>query len=258
MMALGPAATPPKGFVEFCERSSAECGVGQAELKIMTAEVARQPASPAAAAIQYDWSEVFAKARAGQAPSAPRPMLIKAVRTTSVAAPAATLQPASTPLADGQAEAAAPLAFTPDLWKLITETNDRVNRAIAQRPDIQVYGVAEYWNNPLEHGLNAGDCEDFVLEKRHGLIAAGVPATALSIAVVTTPRGETHAVLLVATSRGEFVLDSLTAWVLPWDKTPYRWRERQVAGSAPRWAMAATDPTSPTAPAPALLFASLR
>jgi predicted transglutaminase-like cysteine proteinase len=62
-----------------------------------------------------------------------------------------------------------------------------------------------------------------------------VPAEALSIAIVETRWGETHAVLLLASDRGEFVLDSLSPWVSRWDRVDYRWRERQARGGAFDW-----------------------
>ena len=142
-------------------------------------------------------------------------------------------------------------ALTPDLWAQINRVNAAVNRAIVRRTDIDTYGQAEVWATPLAAGVNFGDCEDYVLEKRRALMAAGVPAPALSIAVVTTSRGEQHAVLLIDTQAGEYVLDNLTPWVLPWRKTSYQWRERQVAGSPARWASARL-PIEP------LLLASLR
>ena len=77
--------------------------------------------------------------------------------------------------------------------------------------------------------------KDYVLEKRRALIAEGVPAANLSIAIVKTPRGETHAVLLVATDRGELVLDSLSDWIQPWWKVRYTWISRQAPGQQLSW-----------------------
>jgi predicted transglutaminase-like cysteine proteinase len=132
--------------------------------------------------------------------------------------------------------ASGPLVLNQDLWNEVRSVNDRVNRAILRRSDKELYGVDENWTLPLETGVNAGDCEDFVLEKRRALLEAGVPQSALSIAVVTTYRGVSHAVLLLSTDRGDYVLDSLTPWILPWAKTDYHWEERQVAGSTEQWA----------------------
>jgi predicted transglutaminase-like cysteine proteinase len=134
-------------------------------------------------------------------------------------------------------------AMTAALWSQLNRINDKVNRQIVRRADIQTYGVLDRWATPLAAGDNLGDCEDYVLEKRRALIAAGLPASALSIAVATTSWGESHAVLLVATDQGDYVLDSLTPWILPWRKASLTWRERQVAGAPFRWAMVNTSLT---------------
>jgi predicted transglutaminase-like cysteine proteinase len=217
-MALGAATPPPSGFVAFCRVQPDACGATAADLEAMDQAVRTAERASAVAAIRFDWSGVF-----GQTPPAP----------------------SSSP-----ASAAGP-AMTPQLWTRINRVNARVNRAIVRRTDADTYGRSEVWATPLASGAGFGDCEDYVLEKRRSLLAEGLPATALSIAVVITPRNERHAVLLVDTDAGEYVLDNLTPWVLPWNKTSYQWRERQVAGSAGRWA-------SPAGAAQSLLLASLR
>lgn len=128
------------------------------------------------------------------------------------------------------------IRLTPTTWAQINKINRKVNRAITSRTDLETYGQSEVWATPLGDAQRFGDCEDYVLEKRRALIAAGFPPKALSIAVVLTPRKERHAVLLVNGEEGEYVLDNLNSWVTPWDKTEYLWRERQVAGSANHWA----------------------
>ncbi|HEY8618279.1 transglutaminase-like cysteine peptidase [Phenylobacterium sp.] len=140
-----------------------------------------------------------------------------------------------------------------ELWASLNRVNASVNRAIVRRTDLEAYGVDEIWNTPIELGLKYGDCEDYVLEKRRALLAAGVPREALSIAVVTTARGESHAVLLVETQSGAYVLDNLSPWVMPWASTAYVWRERQVAGSSQHWAWA-----EPTPAAASFLLAAAR
>ena len=133
-------------------------------------------------------------------------------------------------------------ALTPALWSLISRVNDKVNRDITRRSDAEIYGVLDRWATPLAAGNRLGDCEDYVLEKRRALIAAGLPASALAIAVATTSWGETHAVLIVATDKGDYVLDSLTPWILPWRKANLTWRERQVGDSPFRWALVNVTP----------------
>jgi predicted transglutaminase-like cysteine proteinase len=117
-------------------------------------------------------------------------------------------------------------------WRMINRINRRLNREIRHVEDRDLHGQDDRWSLPVQA---RGDCEDFVLAKRAALIDAGVAAEALSIAIAETPRGEVHAVLLVATDRGEFVLDSLSPWVSRWDRVNYRWRERQVQGGSFDW-----------------------
>lgn len=137
---------------------------------------------------------------------------------------------------EGQSPAGGGYVLDQDGWRLANGINRRINRAIRHVDDDRLYGVADYWARPEDSGR--GDCEDFVLAKRAALIQAGVPATALSIAIVVTRWGESHAVLLLASDAGEYVLDSLNPWIARWDRVDYRWRERQRAGRPFDWVMA--------------------
>ena len=118
---------------------------------------------------------------------------------------------------------------------VVGKINTQVNHAIFGVRDSADYGVAEYWTTPLEEGRNTGDCEDYVLEKIRALTAAGVPRAALNIAAVTTASGEAHAVLLVTTGAGDYVLDNRTNVILRWNETGYQWDARQVGGQAFAW-----------------------
>lgn len=156
--------------------------------------------------------------------------------------------PPSTTTADGVAQADAGLAqpvattrpFSLDRagWRLVNGVNRRINRQIRRAVDAKTYGEEDYWTVPQGKG-GRGDCEDFVLAKRRALIDLGVPAAALSIAIVQTKWGESHAVLLVAAEQGEYVLDSLTPWISRWDRVNYVWRERQRPGRPFDWVQAA-------------------
>jgi hypothetical protein len=55
------------------------------------------------------------------------------------------------------------------------------------------------------------------------------------MAVVVTPKRERHAVLLVETDKGEFVLDNLRSAILPWQVTGYRWVQRQNSLALLSW-----------------------
>lgn len=119
-------------------------------------------------------------------------------------------------------------------WKRVRDINRDVNRSIRSGSDARVYGVGDFWTIPGGSN-NRGDCEDYVLAKRRALVRAGYPMGALSIAVVETRWGEVHAVLLLATEEGDFVLDNLNGRIQRWDQVGYRWRERQAPGRTFDW-----------------------
>ena len=109
-------------------------------------------------------------------------------------------------------------------WRTITKVNANINKSIWPEDDQTHYGRAEYWNIPTD---GYGDCEDYALTKRKALIGEGFPQQALRIAVVDTPRNGRHAVLTVATDKGDFVLDNLRDEIVAWNATGYTWIERQ-------------------------------
>ncbi len=89
---------------------------------------------------------------------------------------------------------------------------DAINRVvnISMRPQAEI-GQADVW----QVGGFTGDCEDFALTKRAMLIEAGVGSAYARIAVGETAAGERHAVLIVTTTSGTFVLDNLSQRLVP-------------------------------------------
>jgi predicted transglutaminase-like cysteine proteinase len=155
--------------------------------------------------------------------TSPMPIGAGAASADDLTAPRAPEQIGEQAANDG----AATLVLDSENWALLNRVNRSVNRRIRNASDLSNYGQLDYWQAPSGSSPR-GDCEDYVLTKREELIAAGVPATALSIAIVETRWGESHAVLLVAGDTGEVVLDNLSSWISRWDRTDYTWRERQV------------------------------
>ena len=113
---------------------------------------------------------------------------------------------------------------TQQLMATIHKVNARVNRSIAPRAD----GAVDSWGAKG----SSGDCEDYVLAKRRALIQAGISPSALRIAYVKTRDGEGHAILVVKTDRGEFVLDNLNGKVRPLSQSGYR--VVSMSGADPR------------------------
>lgn len=87
----------------------------------------------------------------------------------------------------------------------------------------------------------AGDCEDYAISKRHELIARGWPPQTLRLAVVYTPFGEGHMVLVVRTDKGDMVLDNRNGSIRPWNKTGLRWVMIQSPVNPARWMKVAAN-----------------
>lgn len=108
----------------------------------------------------------------------------------------------------------AQVSASADVMATLKRVNRSVNASIRPRND----KGADVWSA----SASAGDCEDYVLAKRRQLIKAGLPSSALRIAYVKTRRGEGHAILVVNTAKGKFVLDNLTSAIKPLAQTGYR------------------------------------
>lgn len=124
------------------------------------------------------------------------------------------------------------IALTPQTWLLLNAVNLRVNDSIWPEDDLRHYGRAEYWTIPTD---GYGDCDDYAVTKRRDLLQAGLPAQALRLAVVDSAASGRHAVLTVATDKGDFVLDNLASDIKTWRATNYTWIERQDAANPMKW-----------------------
>lgn len=133
------------------------------------------------------------------------------------------------------------VTLTPRLWQTVTTVNRQVNTSLRAVTDQEHWGVPDRWDL-AEDG--SGDCEDFQLLKRKLLAQAGLPRRAMRMTVVIDEKGEGHAVLMLRTDRGDFVLDNKTSAVLPWHKTGYTYIKRE-SQDATAWVSlgGATAPT---------------
>ncbi len=78
-----------------------------------------------------------------------------------------------------------------------------------------------------------GDCEDYALAKGVRLEGYGWPRGALRITlcyVVLSDRWQAHAVLMVETDHGTWVLDNRMKYPRLWKRLPYRWLWRERPG----------------------------
>nr|WP_244610354.1 transglutaminase-like cysteine peptidase [Microvirga pakistanensis] len=132
--------------------------------------------------------------------------------------------------------------LTPQVWKTIVSVNQRVNATVKAVTDADHWGVVDIWDF-AEDGR--GDCEDFQLLKRRILAESGLPRRAMRMTVVIDELGEGHAVLVVRTNRGDYVLDNKTSSVLPWSRTGYVYIKRESQNQV-GWVSLGGIATSPT------------
>ena len=117
------------------------------------------------------------------------------------------------------------IEWTAELGQQLGAVNLEVNQEVEFVSDMDNLGLEESWDFPQDC---RGDCEDFVLEKRERLVALGLPRASLTIAFAFHEvQFFPHAILLVETSTGTWVLDNLYDEIRCWDALPYRWTRRE-------------------------------
>jgi predicted transglutaminase-like cysteine proteinase len=117
------------------------------------------------------------------------------------------------------------IELTPKVWKQIVAMNTKINREIDPVTDMEHWGVVDRWDM-AEDGR--GDCEEYVLVKRKKLAEAGIPRRAMLVTVVIDEENAGHAVLMIRTDRGDFILDNKRNSVLTWQQTGYVYVKREA------------------------------
>jgi predicted transglutaminase-like cysteine proteinase len=211
----GPAPAP-LGVLEFCRRTA-----GCAD----TREIL-EAGAPAHAAMQATAAyEIFPSLRPRPDASSNFTMMLNRAALSA------------------RSDARAEEALTQPRWRELVAINRAVNRAIKAQSDADQYGVAERWSMPIleaqEDGAQArGDCEDYALEKRARLLAAGWAPAAVLLAVAELPGGGRHTVVIARTDRGDIVLDNLHSTPQPAALLEYAWISRQTGTSLSSWSQA--------------------
>jgi predicted transglutaminase-like cysteine proteinase len=206
-MPIGAPMFAPKGYVEFCGRRPDQCDL---------ASSGQDRRSVERAIYRLQWR------------------YLSPLQPTSAGAAADDAQQAHSDDVEAAPQA---ISLDDDDWAALNRINRSINARIQPMSDEQAFGVSDYWTLPLSDEPRAvGNCKHYVLEKRKALVDAGVPSDALSIAIVRTASGEPHAVLIIATDRGDLVLDNLSPEIKGWREVDYAWLSRQVPGHVLQWA----------------------
>lgn len=117
------------------------------------------------------------------------------------------------------------LDLSRELLDEIVAVNNAVNKSIKPIEDRDHYGIDEYWTIPVD---NAGDCEEYVIMKRDALIRRGLSSSTLLITIVKHLNIDAHhAVLLLRTNRGDYVMDNLREEIVLWNAAQYKFIMRQ-------------------------------
>lgn len=248
---LSSVVTPPSGLVAFCADIRAKCHVvagqdkethtvstgGQVDAHHLRAAAYQDlPLNPAAIALQ----DYVVKQDNGKAASiSETPSQKKVVAQDNLTSSSAQLTSAP--------KIAHRIEVSTDMLPAVKKINLQINNKITWQSDIDRYGLEERWTMPLAFDLGRyGDCEDFALEKRRLLLEMGVPAGALALATTTSKATGSHALLVIRTTQGDYVLDNTTPWVLPWTETDYQWITIQEGSNLLQWRAVASRDTGKT------------
>jgi predicted transglutaminase-like cysteine proteinase len=270
-MRLGAAAFAPQGYLKFCERRPDQCGLpspisGDERIKLERVLNQQQwanvlnlaptsTAKPAAMDLtdaktagpgDDDFRETGPAVETTLSPKDAAPDGGNDLRGVKLDNGGGVLSPTASALDIGPAASRTAIHVTPLVWAALNGVNQSINDKIRPMSDEQAFGVSDYWTLPLSEGPRpVGNCKHYALEKRKALVEAGFSPDALSIAIVKTGWGEVHAVLIVGTDKGDYVLDNLTPFIRGWQDVHYTWIERQTPGAPLRWAALAKDQIDP-------------
>lgn len=122
------------------------------------------------------------------------------------------------------------------LWASVISVNRTANQAIRYLSDA-AFGQPDVWRV----AVTAGDCEDYALAKRAALVELGFPPSALRLATVYSRRTGHHAVLVLSTTDGDYVLDNTRDAILPWDDAGFAWVSVQSAEDPMQWRRVASN-----------------
>ncbi|MBX2834878.1 MAG: transglutaminase-like cysteine peptidase [Micavibrio sp.] len=104
-------------------------------------------------------------------------------------------------------------------YNSIKDLADKVNvmvNKVRYITDDRNWGKSDYWATPAEFIQRGGDCEDFAIAKYTALRAMGVPEERLRVMIVQdTYKNIPHAVLVVYTESGAYILDNQTKTLVP-------------------------------------------
>jgi len=119
--------------------------------------------------------------------------------------------------------------LTEEQWDIVREVNSYWNYKIKYVGDQDNYGKPDVWCFPIAKGdFFSGDCEDYAIAKQKTLKDNHDIESWL--ATCTVPAQGYHAVLIIHTDRGAYVLDNRYRTVYHYKSCNYKWDKIETEG----------------------------
>ena len=115
------------------------------------------------------------------------------------------------------------ITLTPEKWTIINRTNTYRNDNIHYVKDRVQYGKSDHWAFPDDE---KGDCEDYAIAKQYDLTQEGIESWLATCWVHPDKQGY-HAVCLVDTDYGTYVLDNRFPSVFHFEDCHYHWHKKE-------------------------------
>lgn len=127
--------------------------------------------------------------------------------------------------------------ITPEVWNDIESANILANTMVKQITDQEAHGTEEKWVsfNPQTARNMQGDCEDVNRLKISLLKDMGYPDSAMRLVTGFLADGGGHAVVVLKTNQGDFILDNMHDSILPVEEVAMTFRSMQSPTHSGQW-----------------------
>ena len=146
---------------------------------------------------------------------------------------------------DSIVSAGPPIQYSPTVFAQLARVNGLVNQGTDYVPPSSTDAIDPWRILPTMGAVRPkGTCHDYAATKRHLLLKQGFPWHTLLFAIVIAKEapGQEHCVLVVRTTAGDLVLDSLVPGPpVVWHVRHFDWVSIQSPDDPSRWARVGSD-----------------
>jgi len=105
------------------------------------------------------------------------------------------------------------IQLTSERENILHRVQISVNNRVKYVSDREQFNESDKWSDACD---DKGDCEDYAEAKQQLLLQEGFPELCMARGTCWTETGQYHAVLLVNTHKGVYILDNRQHYVMPW------------------------------------------